>query len=67
MKDLLLTPGDLANRCLGQLSDQRWKEKGCEKSAEGIVDTETSRHIKSEDSQNIEGLNLLTKVSLKNA
>jgi hypothetical protein len=42
-----------------QLSDQRWNEKGSEKSAEGIVDLETSQQRKSEDSRKIEGLNLL--------
>jgi hypothetical protein len=42
-----------------QQSAQRWKDKECEKSAEGIVDADTSQHKQLEDSQNVEGLNLL--------
>jgi hypothetical protein len=42
-----------------QLSDQGWNEKGSEKSAEGIVDLDTSQQRKLEDSRKIEGLNLL--------
>lgn len=42
-----------------QLSDQRWNEKGSEKSAEGIVGKDTSQHGELEDSRNAEGLNLL--------
>lgn len=54
-----LTPRDLADCCRGQLSGQRWNEKGSEKSAEGIVGTDTSQQRKLEGSRKIEGLNLL--------